>query len=177
MIIAALIVGFSLNLAVLAQERQPAIIGVVDIEYILQNSLAAQKMYRRIEQQRLLYAQEWREQEHHFQQAEQRLNEQRDTLPPEEFERQREILQRQIVLSQREVETRQEQLAKTLSDSVRTIRNTLLEIITQITHQEGMTLVLFKHQVIIVDKSYDMTQKVLEHLNQELPEIEIQIFP
>jgi ABC-type thiamine transport system ATPase subunit len=52
------------------------------------------------------------------------------------------------------------------------IRETILTIIAEIAEERGLTLVLFKHQVIVFDQSLDLTQVVLEHLDESLPEID-----
>ena len=173
--VSALLIALPLFAAV-AQERPAAIIGVVDIEYVLQNSLAAQKLYQQIDQQRLLYAQEWQEEERRLRQMERDLTQQRETLSLEDFSRQRDRLQNTIAQTQRQIESRQEELARILSDNLRQIRSLLLDIIARVTEEEGVNLVLFKRQVIVVDKSYDMTLKVLDRLNHELPEIQLPMF-
>ena len=171
--VSALLIALPL-FAAAAQDRPAAIIGVVDIEYVLQNSLAAQKLYQKIDQQRLLYAQEWQEEERRLRQMERDLTQ--ETLSLEDFNRQRDRLQNTIAQTQRQIESRQEELARILSDNLRQIRSLLLDVIARVTEEEGVNLVLFKRQVIVVDKSYDMTLKVLDRLNHELPEIQLPMF-
>ena len=100
------------------------------------------------------------------------MSQQHQELSHEEIIEKRHALEQEIAQIRTNIEQYRQQLNQFFTQSMSEIRETLLVIITEIAKERGLTLVLFKHQVIVFDQSLDLTQVVIEHLNERLPEID-----
>jgi len=151
------------------------IIAVVDVQNVLQEAKAAQGIQEAIEGLRSSYAREIGEQERQLRTAEQALGEQRLTLGPEAFAEKRREFERQVGGVQRGVQLRKEQLDQTFREAMREVREGMLRIIADIAGDVGANIVLAKQQVVIIEKSLDITSVVLERLDSALPRVDIKI--
>ena len=165
--------GFLILPQTTAQGSLLTFIGVVDVQYILQNAQVVQKVQHMIEEQRQLYTQEMAQQEAALRSVERQLIQQRNDMTQEKFEQKRQEFERNVAEIQQRVEKLKQQLTQILVDNMREIRHKLLDIISQISSERQLILVLFKRQVILVDQSLDITDIVLERLNQTFTNIPI----
>ena len=147
-------------------------IAIVDVQYILQNAQAAKNLKQIITNQRQTYADSIAQQERNVRTVEQEVSQQHQELSQEELIQKRHALEQQIAQIRTNIEQHRQQLNQIFTQSMSKIRETILTIIAEIAEERGLTLVLFKHQVIVFDQSLDLTQVVLEHLDESLPEID-----
>lgn len=154
---------------------QPTVVAVVDVQHLLQNSTAAEGIQQRIEERRQQYAQEMAQQERELRRLEQDLVRARSVLPAEEFAEKRRTFERRVAETQRRFQARKRLLDQTFTDSMRTVRDEILETVSAVAGEVGANVVLLKQQVVVVDKSLDITEDVLIRLNQQLPVVEVEI--
>jgi Skp family chaperone for outer membrane proteins len=53
------------------------------------------------------------------------------------------------------------------------VRDTLLQVVADVAGEQKASLVLSKQQVVIVEKSLDLTATVLERLDKKLPSVPV----
>jgi len=175
-LILAAVMGFLVPVTARAEIKAP-VIAVVDVQLILQESSAGKSIQKAIDSQREVYTKEIAAQEEKLRSAEQELAKQRGVLSQEAFAKKRQDFEKQIADLQRDVQNRKRSIDQAFNESMRTVQSALFEIIAAMAQEQGVNLVLFKHQVIMVEKSMDLTHEVLDKLNKKLPQLSVKIPP
>ena len=178
--IALLIAGMAVALAVglghprdAAAELQAPVIAVVDVQSILQEAAASKSIQKQLDTQRQTYQNEISKQEEKLRAAEQELNRQRAILSADAFAQKRREFEQQVADVQRSVQGRKRMLDQAFNESMSKVRDTLLDVVADVAGEQKATLVLAKQQVVIVEKSLDLTASVLERLNKKLPTVPV----
>ena len=156
-----------------AQEENNGIvaIGVVDLQKIMRESVAAQKVRSEIEAKQTEYREQISARENDLRAQQQELERQRTVLSPEAFaEREQEFLN-QVEALQRQVAERNRQLEESLAYARSQVQGRALQIIAQIADQKQLGLVLDKSQLLLVAKGLEFSDQALERLNAELPSV------
>jgi Skp family chaperone for outer membrane proteins len=160
--------------------RMPApIISIIDVQRILEESLAAKSVQKQLETQRARFQTETESEENGLRKEEDGLSKTRDqaTAPSAaEAGREQQLRQKMLVV-ERHVETRRKLLDQAFTDSMNDVRKTLLEVVESVARAHGANLVLVKQQALWVDAPLDITDEVLKQLNQKMPQLTVNIAP
>ncbi|MDR3515397.1 MAG: OmpH family outer membrane protein [Azospirillaceae bacterium] len=154
-------------------ELAPATIIVVDVQKILQESKAAQGIQKQLDGQRQAFQTEISGQEDKLRAQEQELARQRSVLSADAFEQKRVAFEKQVADLQRTAQNRKRILDQAFNDSLGVVRNQMFEIVADIASEQGAKLVLSKSQVVLVEKSLDITATVMERLDKKLPQVAV----
>lgn len=156
-----------------AQEEADGIIaiGVVDLQKIMRESIAAQKVRTEIEAKQTEYREQISARENELRAQQQELERQRTVLSAEAYsEREQEFL-KQVEALQRQVAERNRQLEESLAYARSQVQGRALQIIAQIADQKKLGLVLDKSQLLLVAKGLEFSDQALERLNAELTSV------
>lgn len=148
-------------------------VSVVDIQRIMRDSAAAKSIQGQIEKMRASYQQEITKQENELRNAEQELNRQRTLVSPEAFNERRRQFEQKVGNLQRDVQNRKRALDNSFSSAMRTVENSLREIIEQLVTERRLNLVLIKSQTIFSAPELEMTDEVMKRLNAKLPSVKV----
>ena len=107
--------------------------------------------------------------------AEQELGRQRSNLAPEAFEQKRREFEQQVADVQRSVQNRKRVLDQAFNESMKKLHETMLEVVAEVAGEQKASLVLAKQQVVIAEKSLDLTGSVLDRLNKKLPSVAVTV--
>ena len=176
----SLCVGFLLTIApppAVAGAAPPLVAVVVDVQRILDESLAAKSVQKQLETQRAKFQTEIENEENGLRQAEQDLSKAHDQLTPDAYSDREQQLRQRFSTVERHVEARRKVLDQAFSDSMNTVRENLQDVVTAVAHEHGANLVLIKQQVLWTDKALDLTDEVLAKLNTKLPQITVKMVP
>jgi len=154
-------------------ELQAPVIAVVDVQSILQEAAASKAIQKQLDTQRQTYQNDISKQEEKLRAAEQELNNQRSILSADAFAQKRREFEQQVADVQRTVQARKRALDQAFNESMSKVRDTLLQVVADVAGEQKATLVLAKQQVVIVEKSLDLTASVLERLNKKLPTVPV----
>ncbi|MCK6453822.1 MAG: OmpH family outer membrane protein [Alphaproteobacteria bacterium] len=153
------------------------IIAVVDVDRIRENSTAAKSVREQLEKQRSTFQDEISKQENDLRNAEQDLNKQRSVLSPEAFNQRRQQFEQRVAEVQRTVQARRRQLEGAMQSSMTQVNTAVVQSVQDIATARGATLVLPKSQIILVDKSMEVTDEVLTLVNRKLPTVKVTLPP
>lgn len=153
------------------------VLAIVDVQRILNDSLAATSVRKQVEAQRAKFQSEIEKEENGLRQAEQDLTKARDQLTPDVYADREQQLRQRFLAVERHVQARRKALEQTLADSMNAVRKSLLEVVDTVAHEHGANLVLVKELVVWTDKSLDVTDEVLARLNQKLPQVAVKMAP
>ena len=153
------------------------IIVVVDVQRILDKSLAAKNVQKQLETQRARFQTEIEKEENELRSTEQDLNKARDQLTPDAYSDREQQLRQRFLVVERHVEARRKALDQAFGDSMNAVRAGLLSIVNDVARERGANLVLIKQQVLWTDKAFDMTDEVLSRLNAKMPQVTVKMAP
>jgi outer membrane protein len=153
------------------------VIVVVDVQRILDESLAAKSVQKQLEGQRSKFQTQIEKEENGLRQAEQELTKARDQLTPDVYTDREQQLRQRFLTVERHVQARRKVLDQAFGDSMKAVRNNLQAIVDTVAHERGANLVLIKQQILWTDKALDMTDEVLGRLNAKLPSVTVQMAP
>lgn len=158
-----------------AQERRPAaIFGVVNTDRILQDSLAAKGVRLEREKYAQTYQTQIKDQEAKLRAEDQELSQQRSVMAPEVFQQRAQAFQQKLAEFQNQVRDKQERLDFSFQQAMQEIGNTIISVSQEIAKQQGITAVAAHNQLLFFDPGMDITQPVLERLNQRLASVKFQ---
>lgn len=152
-------------------------IAVVDLQGILRAAQAAKGIHDQVEQRREAYQDQVSAEERRLRQAEQDLAQQRTQMGPEAYQQRVREFQSQVAEVQRQVQMRKRELDETFANAMNEVRNALISVVAEIAEQRGIKLVLFKNQIVIAEKSLDVSDETLQRLNQRLPAVKVELPP
>ncbi len=159
-----------------AQERVPTpVIGIVDTDLILRDSLASKAI--RLERDK--YAQQYQTQvadeEKKLRAEDQELASQRGVMAPDVFQNRATEFQKKLADFQTRVRDKQERLDYSFQQSMAEIGQGIYGAAGDVAKEKGINTVLARSQILlIVDTGSDITAPVLTKLNQRLPTVKFQ---
>jgi len=150
------------------------VIGVVDSDRLLQESLSAKGV--RLERDKYInqYQSEVKDAEAELRVEDQELSQQRSVLAPEVFAQRAQAFQQKLSEYQVEVKDKQERLDFAYQQAMQEIGNTMVVVASEVAKKRGINVVMTRNQVLIFDPSMDITNAVLEGLNQRLATVAFQ---
>jgi Skp family chaperone for outer membrane proteins len=153
------------------------VVAVVDVQRILQESLAAQSVQKQLEAQRSKFQTEISAEESELRQAEQDLTKMRGNVGADIYAEKEQQLRQRFSTVERHVQSRRKALDQASTDSMNTVRKSLLEAVGVVAHEHGANLVIVKQQVLWSDKAMDITDEVLVRLNKTIPQVQVKVVP
>lgn len=156
-----------------AQELAPPVIAIIDVQQVLRDSTAVKALSKTIEEQKVQYQVELREQERTLREADQELARQRSILSPEAFAKKRGELEQRVAALQREAQNRKRGLDKIFSRGMTKVQAELAEVARELAEERGLDLILSKSTVVLVKAKFELTQEVVRRLNDRLPDLPV----
>lgn len=156
--------------------KAPTII-ILDMQRVLQESLAAKSAQKQLETQRSKFQTEIEEEENGLRKAEKDLVQSRNTVPADVYADKEQQLRQRFLVVERQVQGRRKVLDQAFTDSMNVVRSNLSDIVQAVAKERAADLVLVKQQVLWADSALDVTDEVLRRLNEKLPEISVKIAP
>jgi outer membrane protein len=153
------------------------VIALIDLQRILQESLAAQSVQKQLASRRAKFQAEIEGEENELRQSEQDLGKLRGQLASETYNDREQHLRQRFLTVERHVQARRKVLDQTFSDSMNDVRASLLEIVGEVAHAHDANLVLIKQQALWGDQPLDVTDEVLSRLNRKLPSVTVKTAP
>ena len=149
------------------------ILGVIDLNYILSESKAAQDAAKQIEKIALNIEEEIKNTDKALIDEQNELIESQQIMAPAAFEEKRKEYETKV---QNYNLTRQEKLMSIdilVSDSRNNVLNALKPILEEISNAKGITVLLEKNSVLLNAENMDITEEALKDLNKKLPSIKV----
>ena len=160
-----------------AQTAPPVNVAVLDLPIILRDSTAAQGVRTQIEGVRQRFQQELATQEQALQAEGQALETQRATMTAEQIQLKQQEISQKIQQLRQQSELRRQQLEEAFNGAMDQVRQSVIQILTEIAQARGFTLVLNKSTVLLSANEYDITPEVLTQLNSRLPSVQVPAIP
>jgi Skp family chaperone for outer membrane proteins len=150
---------------------------IIDVQRILQESLAAKSAQQQLESQRAKFQTEIASEEDELRKAEDELTKSRDTLASDVYADREQQLRQRFLVVERHVQARRKALDQAFTDAMNKVRDGLQDVVGALAHERHLSLVLVKQQALWSDKSLDVTDEVLARLNKSLPSVSVTVSP
>ncbi len=173
--IAALAVLAMAALPADAQQLPTPVIGVLDIQTIMRDSVAAIGIRDQMEQHHARFQAEITERENLLRAADQELAQQRAILSAEVIADRQRALQEDAALLSQLVEKRKRQVTEAFGTAMQQVQETLMIVVTGIMQERGLNMVLPRAQVVVVAPELEMTAEALKRLNAQLTSVAVVI--
>jgi outer membrane protein len=149
-------------------------LGIVDTDGVLENSLAGKAVKLEREKYGTTYTNQVKDQEAKLRQEDQELMQQRGVLAPDVFQQRATAFQTKIQDFQNQVRDKQERLEFASQQAMQEIANTMLVVSQEVAKEKGLNVVLPRGAVLVSDPSMDISKPVLDKLNVRLPSVAFQ---
>ena len=160
-----------------AQNIEPAIIAIVEIQAIMRDAIAVKSIKVQIESKRSQYQVKISAEETRLRKFEQELARQRSVLSPEAYAKRRREFEADVATVQRIVVDRRRELDQAYAGGVRKVQVEVSKIIAEIAADRGITLVVPEAQTLFVDNQLRISREVLERLDERLPDLTLEFGP
>jgi Skp family chaperone for outer membrane proteins len=152
------------------EDRLPRI-GVVDLQRIMRDSIAAGKVRAEIEARQSEYRGQISARESELRLQQEELERQRTILSAEAFAAREAEFAGKVEALQRDVTERNRQLERSLAYGMQQVQIEALKIIAGIADELKLGLVLDKSQLLLVAKGLEFSDETLETLNANVPSV------
>lgn len=150
-------------------------IAIVDVQLILQDSVAAKGVQQQLEVQRSKFQSEIAHEETSLRQAEQELSRARGNVAADVFAEREQKLRQKFIAVEKRVQVKRKSLDQAFSESMNVVKKNLQEIVAAVAKERGVNLVIVKQQALWSDEMFDVTDEVLARLNKDLPQVNVKI--
>jgi outer membrane protein len=146
---------------------------VVNVQRLLQDSKAAKMVRSQIEQKRLQYTREISRQEQTLRAERDALQREQGTLSAQVLNQKGRAFQEKVNALDRSVEGKRQALEKSNGEALGKIQQAILQIIADMAKERKANLVLPSSDLILYDKKFEVTDEVLQRLDQQLPALNV----
>jgi len=153
-----------------------AIIAVIDYHRIMREAKASQSIRSQIEAKRVVYQEELTAQEEMLVEEEQTLKKQRTLLSPEAFSEKRRVFEEKYGEVQQLVQSRRRELDRLTALATDQVKRVLITVVSGLVDEYGFNMVIAHSEVLFFSPRLDLTDRVLQQLDAQLPSIELAAF-
>ncbi len=173
---AVLLAGLAVGSVRAADDPLPAAtVAVIDYQRVLREAKAAQSIRNQVDARRLRYQEEIAAEEQRLLEADRELARQRDSdiLDREALAELRRSFEEEVAEVQRFVQGRRQQLDDVSAMAMGEVRETLVEVVGELAEQRGFNLVLPSAGVLLFSPQIEITDEVLDRLDNRLPDVRV----
>jgi outer membrane protein len=146
---------------------------VVDVQTLAQNSKAAKMIRTQIEGKRAEYQKELTRQEDDLRKESEALQKQQATLSADAFKAKGRELQGKVNQYERDLQSKRQALERSNADALKQIDDVVKKIIYDIAKDRKANLVLQRAELLLYDPAFDVTDQILQKLDEELPTLTV----
>lgn len=163
------------NLPPLPPENAPptAIIGVLSVPEVMQQSTAAQAVQAEIQKRQAVLKKEEDTAQAGLQAQQQQILAERGKMPQAEFEKKVQDWQNQVAAAQTKFQEENQSIQNAGQAALSKIEAELIGIIRQEAQAHGMNLILHREQVVLNVAAFDLTDETVKELNKLLPHVTV----
>lgn len=152
---------------------QPPLIGIVDINGVLERSTAIARLRQVIDEENENFQQAIEQERRELEEAERQLTAERDNLDEEEFNRRRQEFDNRVISIQQRVQRNRRAFDASLREANEQIRGFLVQIISDIAAERGFALILQRQHAVVFDTALDISAEALTRLDERTRDIKI----
>jgi Skp family chaperone for outer membrane proteins len=156
------------------QEAAQPSIAIVDLQYILENSLAIKDLRAQIETITKDLHDKMTQKELDLKKDEENLIRLKGKILPNESEKEASNFNKKVTEAQKYAQQQKLKLEKAHSEGILQVHSGTIKVIKEICEAKGFVLVLPSSQILYANDSLNITQEVLDTLNKQIKTIKVQ---
>jgi Skp family chaperone for outer membrane proteins len=161
--------------AVAAEQQAPAVVGIVDVQRILNEASAARNIREQVEKFRTAYLAELTLEETRLRGEEQELSRQRSILSADALAEKERAFRTRVAEVQQRAQTISRRLENTFGKAMNQVRQAMLPIFADLTRERGINIIVAKSQILFAVRMLEITDEVLLRLDAALPEVAVAV--
>jgi outer membrane protein len=158
---------------VVGEQQAPAVVGIVDVQRILNEASAARDIREQVEEFRTAYLAELTLEEGRLRGEEQELSRQRSVLSADALAGRERAFRTRVAEVQQRAQTISRQLENAFGKAMNEVRQAMLPIFADLTRERGINIIVPKSQILFAVRTLEITDEVLLRLDAALPEVAI----
>ncbi|MCB1782888.1 MAG: OmpH family outer membrane protein [Alphaproteobacteria bacterium] len=174
-IITSTILFLALALPLSTAHAADTSIGVVDVERILSESLAAKSLQTQVETQRKTFLSEIEKEENKLREEQKKIEEQRANMSKEELAQKAQEFETKRLEARKLLEKRKSSLDKAYAEAMGSLGQAVSDAVGKVAKDKGYDLVITKQNVIIGSTSLEITEQVMEELNKTISSVKLNV--
>jgi len=159
----------------LAETKPETKIAVIDVQALLNDSDAAENVQKQLAKKRKEYQDEFAKYEQELRDSQETLSKEAAGKSKEDIHKLRAEFEKKILDTRKLVQERQITLEKAANRALQALRSEIFKIVAESAEKESYTLVLSRQNVVLAEKSIDITQDVMKQLNKSVKKIPLEI--
>lgn len=145
--------------------------GILDQQRVVAESTAARMVLEQKNAYLDRYQSEVAQREKELREEEKKLLDMQAGLSTEEFSHLQKTFHSKVSRFQKEVQEQRRQLEQSFSEAMAKIRAVLIRVAYEVAREREMGALFYRSQVFLFDPGLDITEDLLERLDQRLPEL------
>ncbi len=150
-------------------------LGVIDLGEILRQSQATSNVRDLLEEKREEFQEQFAAREVELLSREKSLKGKRDIMSKEAYEAEVRLFQDEVATIQREIQQKRKSLDNAFQQAQDKMRNVAIEIVGEIAEERELDLVVNRNNVLVFRNQLDLTQIVLERLNERTKDARFEV--
>lgn len=156
-------------------ERDPhlARVAVLDVSALLRDSKASKHIQEQMQKKRNSYQKQIAKLEKKLQETETKLIELRKEEDAEGFAEERKKFEKTMAETQKKVAELRGSLDNAYAKGMAELREAIVEIVADVSDKQSYDLVISRQEVVIVSKEIDITEAIMDRLNDDHSKIKL----
>ena len=163
----------ALAIAVATPARADTTLAVVDIQRVMNETEAGKSILAQLKTRRESLDKAIKALEAGLKKDEQALIEKRKTAKPDEFEKDRKAFEKKVGEGRAKAQQLRVSTDQSFNKAVQQLRDQMIQVISTMATEKKISLVITKQNVVIGDKSLEMTDDVMTRLNAKVKTIKV----
>ena len=159
------------NGAVFSVER----VGVIDLGEVLRQSQATSNVRVLLDEKRAEFQEQFAAREVDLLSREKSLKGKRGVMSKEAYDEEVRLFQDEVATIQREIQQKRKSLDNAFQQAQDKLRNVAVEIVGEIAKELKLDLVVSRNNVLVFRNQLDLTQIVLERLNERTKDARLEV--
>ena len=175
-VILSVLMAAGMVMAPMAAKAEAPNVGIVDVNYIMAESIAAKSLQKQIKDQNTALQAEFSKIERELKDMEAAVRKaQADKVGEEEFNKKCAEYEKKLSESQALFQKRGGELEKAKNEAIKSLTEAILKETDRVAAEKKVNLVLSKNMVILSSKEMDITQAVFEGVNKKLKDVKLKL--
>ncbi len=156
-----------------AENKYQARVAIVDVQTILEKSLAVQSIRKAIEQISDGIQKEMSAKEVEFKNDEETIIKKRGVISEEAFEKEVSLFQKKVSDTQRIIQEKRSKLEQAHTEAISKVQEYTVQIIGQMSEERGFNIAIPSSQIFYAADSLSITDDVIIKLNEKLKSVPV----
>ena len=152
-------------------------IATLDVFKLLKDSKAAVSITEQLNTVAKKYDEESQKNQKTIQTQEEELLRQKSTLTPEAFSDRKNTFEKKVIEFNKENQSKRKSIQDARKEAIGKIEDEVEVILKKIIEEEKITAVIKKTAIVLSEDSLDITQKVIDQLNNKLSTVKVNVKP